>query len=72
METKAMCEAMLARYRKEQARLARCEQRVAELKAEGVSGNRLSSAKNQVWKRKTLLRGMRSMANAVGLDLPAL
>lgn len=72
METKAMCEAMLARYRKELARLARNEQRVAELKAEGAFGNRLSSAKNQVYKRKMLLRGMRSMANAVGLDLSAL
>lgn len=72
METKAMCEAMLARYRKEQARLVRCEQRVAELKGEGATGNRLSSAKNQVYKRKMLLRGMRSMANAVGLDLSAL
>ena len=68
-----MVDAATARYRKEAAKLTRCEEIVREMNA---SGDKSSKERKQVnfrlWKTKMRLSGMRSMAKAVGLDPSAL
>ena len=59
-----------ARYRKEAARAA-CLREAVEARGD-LSPEERQRVKKYLWKTKMLMRGMRSMAAAVGLDPSAL
>ena len=68
-----MMDAATARYRKETAKLMRCQEIVRRMNA---SGDKSSKERKQVnfrlWKMEMRLSGMRSMAKACGIDPSAL